>query len=171
MASIEIDESSPPRSIAFAQTLLRGVLGLILIAHGAQKLMQLGAFSAALVARFGVADADALALAYAVVGIELAAGVGLIVGWFTRFSAFVLVCSSALGFAMEYLRVGDVLAGQPGFELALVLASTGILFMFAGGGPLSLDTALRERRRRKAIERDAIWSQPPYVLPAQHVSD
>jgi hypothetical protein len=35
--------------------------------------------------------------------------------------------------------------------------------MIVGGGPLSLDTVLRERRRLKAIEKDAIWSQPPYV--------
>ena len=169
MASIEIDESPPAKSVTAGQTLLRALVGGILIAHGAQKLTQLGAFSDALIARFG--NMDAQTLAYAVAGIELAAGVGLALGWFTRFSAFALVCASALAFAMEYLRVGGAVAGQPGIELALVLVGVGTLFVFAGGGPLSLDLVLRERRRRKAIQDDAIWSRPPYVSTAQRVTD
>ena len=167
----DIDETSPTRSVAFAQTLLRSVVGLILIAHGAQKLAQIGVFSAALTARFAIPDADANAIAYASAGIELAAGAGLIFGWFTRVSAFILVCASALAFAMNFVRMGTMPADRTGFELTFVLVSAGILFMFAGGGPISLDKALRERRRRKAIENDAIWSRPEYVSPAHHAAD
>lgn len=163
MARIEIDENPPALSITLSQTLLRALLGLILMAHGAQKLAQLDLLSHALVARFGLADGDARALAYAIAGIASAAGVGLVIGWFTRLSAFALASASGLAFATEYARGGGVLAGQAGLELALVLIGAGILFVFAGGGPLSLDALLRERRRVKAIEKDAIWSQPPYT--------
>jgi putative oxidoreductase len=168
MATIEIDESTQPRSVTLAQALLRSVVGGILIAHGAQKLAAIAAFSDTLVQRFGVMEAEALA--YAVAGIELAAGAGLVLGWFTRFSGFVLVCASALAFTLEYLQAGNVHAVQTGLELGLVLVGIGTLFMIVGGGPLSLDTSLRERRRLKAIENDAIWSRPPYV-PAHPVAD
>ena len=166
MARIEIEESSPARSVTLAQLLLRSVVGGILVAHGVQKLAVIGAFADTLLERFGVVDAELLA--YAVAGLEIAAGVGLVLGWFTRFSAFVVVCASALAFALAYLPVGNVQAVQTEVELGLVLVSLGALFMITGGGPLSLDTVLRERRRLKAIENDAIWSQPPYV-PVQHV--
>jgi putative oxidoreductase len=167
MASIEIDESPPAKSITFGQTLLRSVVGLILVAHGAQKFMQVGSFADALVERFG--NMDAQGLAYTVAGIELAAGVGLVLGWFTRLSAFVLVAASALAFVMAYVGFGGT--AQDSYELALVLATAGSLFVIAGGGPLSMDTALRERRRRKAIQNDEIWSRPPYVGTAHHATD
>jgi len=171
MPRIDIDESSPAKSVTFARTLLRSAVGLILIGHGAQKLAQLAAFSGELSTRFGLSGADAHVLAYAAAGIELAAGAGLILGWFTRFSAFVLVCASAWGFALEFAQGGSVLRVSPGLELAVVLVCVGTLFMFTGGGALSLDAALRERRWRKAIENDAIWSRPEYVGPGRHAAD
>jgi uncharacterized membrane protein YphA (DoxX/SURF4 family) len=167
----DIDENSPTKSVAFAQTLLRSVVGLILIGHGAQKLVQIAAFSATLTARLAIPVADADAIAYAAAGIELVAGAGLILGWFTRLSAFTLVCASGLAFALDFLRVGALHADRTGFELTFVLVSAGILFMFAGGGPISLDKALRDRRRRKAIENDAIWSRPEYVGTGHHAAD
>lgn len=167
---IEIDEDSPAKSVTFGQTLLRGAAGLILVGHGAQKLAQLGVLATALSARLELADADARVVAYALAAIELAAGAGLILGWFTRVSAFVLFASSAAAFATEYARVGAQ-AGRTSFELAVLLLAAGILFMAAGGGSLSLDRALRERRRRRAIERDPTWSRPPYVASAHHSAE
>jgi uncharacterized membrane protein YphA (DoxX/SURF4 family) len=162
MALIEIDEDSPRKSVTTAQTFLRVLVGLIVALHGAQLLMQLDQLSAALTVRFGLAAADASSLAYAIAGIELAAGAGLVLGWFTRGSAFVLICSSAPALAGA-LRAPNPMTLVPRLELALMLIGVGVLFVMAGGGRLSLDWALRERRRRKAIQRDAIWSQPPYV--------
>jgi putative oxidoreductase len=163
VARIEIDENPPALSITLSQTLLRWLLGLILVAYGVQKLTHLGTLSDALAARSGLAGADAQGLVYAIAGIALAAGAGLILGWFTRFSAFVLVCANGLAFALELSRSKGAFVGQASLELPLVLISAGILFVFAGSGPLSMDAILRERRRLRAIEKDAIWSQPPYV--------
>ena len=162
---IEIDEDSPAKSVTFAQSLLRGATGLILLGHAVQSLAQLGTLTAMLAARLGLAESDAQLLAYAGTGIELAAGVGLILGWFTRFSAFVLFASSAATFAAEYARLGAH-AGRTSFELAVMLLVSALVFMIAGGGPLSIDKALRERRRRRAIERDPTWSRPPYISAA-----
>jgi hypothetical protein len=44
-----------------------------------------------------------------------------------------------------------------------LLASGAFYYLLAGPGPASLDVALRERARRKAIENDDIWLQHPYV--------
>src|SRR5690349_19638741 len=101
MALIETDEDAPRNSVTAALTLVRGMAGLIVVLHGAQKLMQLQLISAGLMRHFGLAAADANALAYALAGVELAAGIGLVLGWFTRGSAFVLVCSSAPALAQS----------------------------------------------------------------------
>jgi putative oxidoreductase len=170
MALIETDDDAPRNSVTAALTLVRGIAGLIVVLHGAQELMQLQQLSAALTSRFGLAAADANALAYALAGVELAAGIGLLLGWFTRGSAFVLVCSSAPALAQSP-RTLSLTAIPAALELALMLLAIGVLLMVLGGGRFSLDRALSERRRRKAIENDAIWSLPPYVGQLETQSD
>ena len=165
---IEVDDVSPDKSIVFGQTLLRCVAGAILIVHGAQKLVHSGALSAWLITRFELADADASLIAYLLAGVELAAGIGLVLGGLTRASAFVLAATSISVFASAYTRLGAILPGDSSFELASVLFAVSILLMATGGGQLSLDVALRRWRRRRAIEKDPTWSRPEYVTPAHH---
>lgn len=165
---IEIDEVSPHKSIVFGQTLLRCVTGAILLLHGAQKIVHVGALSAWLITRFELTDADASLIAYVLAGVELAAGIGLVLGGFTRAAAFVLAATSISAFASEYTRLGAVIPGDTSFELATLLFAVSILLMASGGGRLSLDVALRQWRRRRAIAKDPTWSRPEYVTPAHH---
>jgi putative oxidoreductase len=164
MKRIEIDEYPPAKSITFSQTLLRCAVGAIMLAHGVNKLHGLAAYRNSLIERFGMLDAEVLA--YGVIALELAAGAGLIFGWFTRSSAFFVACSSAFAFALEYLRTGFY-GDRSGFELPVLLFTAGLVFLFAGGGRLSLDVVLRERARRKAIQNDDLWLYPPYVGAAR----
>lgn len=160
MPRIEIDEYVPTRTVAMGLTLLRAVTGALLVMHGIFRLLQVDVPGEAWIQHFDGVDTDMLTRVVA--GLELAAGAGLVFGWFTRLCALVLICRSAIALATHYQSIG--MSGAPGeFELPLVLFSSAILFCCTGGGPLSLDSLLRERARRKAIEDDSIWLRPPYV--------
>ncbi|MEY4577551.1 MAG: hypothetical protein RL701_2254 [Pseudomonadota bacterium] len=167
MKSIDIDASRPSKDAILGQTMLRLVSGGLLALHGAHKWLAHVALSHALsgqFADFGVDGETGDALAYALSGIEIAAGIGLIFGRFTRTSALMLIVSTALGVAAEQLHLP--LFASSGVEQPLLLTCVGLFFLLVGGGPASLDTAFRERARRKAIQNDPIWTQPPYVANA-----
>jgi hypothetical protein len=64
----------------------------------------------------------------------------------------------ATAYTSGALRVGA-------FEYPLLLAAIALVFFILGGGRVSVDRVLSERARRRAIEADERWSQPPYVAP------
>jgi putative oxidoreductase len=164
MSSIELPEDySQPARVTVAQTLLRITLGLILIGHGASRMVGLEAWQDELAERFSLLEPAAFA--YTMVAIELLGGVLLMFGWLTRVGAFALFCSVAGSVALEVVRLpqGGHVLDHTVFELPLVLAVGALFFLLAGGGPGSLDVVLRDRARRKAIENDNIWLKHPYV--------
>jgi putative oxidoreductase len=154
---IEFEEPQPV-STTMGQTLLRVVVGVIMAAHGWQKMMDFGAWQSQ-VASLGIPMPEIAApLALAA---ELLGGLGLIFGLFTRLAAFGVFCNMAVAIATVHLHKG-LFAKDGGFEFPLVLAAAAVFFIATGPGPLSLEAFMRKRARRRAIERDATWSQPPY---------
>ena len=165
MTRIELSEDSTPSpSHTVGQTFLRAALGAVLLAHGVQRLLTFERWQDELASRFALLEPSTAA--HVLIGMELAGGVGLIFGWFTRLSSLALFGSACVAFALELARQGGIV--QPaGFELATLLGVTAFYFLLAGPGPASFDAWLRERARRRAIENDEMWLSYPYVAPLE----
>jgi putative oxidoreductase len=159
MTRIEIDEFEPRATLVVGQTLLRVVVGFVLVAHGAQKAIDLPAFQAQL-AQLSLPSPEVLAPIVA--GAELFGGVGLIFGLLSRLAAFAAIAATGLTVFMLAARQG-LLDAPEAIELPGVLLAAALMFLLAGGGSVSADALMRKRARRRAIERDEIWSKPPYV--------
>jgi uncharacterized membrane protein YphA (DoxX/SURF4 family) len=150
---IDFEGKAPDRSVALGQTLLRMIVGTLLATHGVMRVLKLDVPGEAWIQHYS--DLNVEWLTRCVAFVEIAAGAGLLVGWFTRLCALVLLCRSAIALATHYQVIGLPIA--PGeFELPLVLLASALPFCFAGGGPLSLDVILRERASRKAFEEKSL---------------
>lgn len=116
-------------------SVLRLVVGLVLLQYGTAKL-------------FGWPDVEMfedlkwLSL-FGIAGMfELVGGTLLILGLFTRPTAFILSGEMAAAYFIEHLPHGffPILSGG---DLAVTLCFTFLYLAFAGGGPWSLDALLR----------------------------
>lgn len=123
-------------------TLLRMVVGLLLLQHGGQKLFGwFGGFggvpgaTAPLVSQMGLAGA-----------IEFLGGTALLLGLFTRPAAFLLSGLLAVAYFQVHQPKGLMPIQNHG-ELAVVFSFICLFLAAHGGGALSLD-ALRQRPRR-----------------------
>ncbi len=136
---------------AGAITLLRVVVGVIMIAHGWQKLMDYGSWHAQIV-QLGIPLPD-VAAALGLAG-ELLGGLGLVLGCLTRIAAFGVAATMAVAIVTVHIDNG-LLMKNNGFELPLVLLCAALYFLAAGAGPLSVDAliGLGARRRAKLEER------------------
>ena len=120
----------------FALTLLRVMTALLLLQHGTQKLFSFPSERpggpAALFSLSGLAGV-----------LEFAGSALLLVGLFTRPVAFVLSGLMAVAYFMAHAPK-DFYPVINGGELAVLYCFVFFYFVFAGGGPISLD-ALRGR--------------------------
>jgi len=160
MTRIELAEDyAQPARVTVGHTLLRIAIGAILIAHGVQRLLTFGLLQDELAVQFALLEPTTPA--QVLIGIELAGGFGLVLGWFTRVSALGLIASISVSVALELTH--GVPQNLHVFELPTLLGISGMYFLLAGGGPVSLDEWLHARRRRKAIQNDETWLKHPYV--------
>jgi putative oxidoreductase len=156
MRHITIEEP-PPLSLTLAMTLLRSVAAIAVMAYGWQNWQHLAHWQQQL-ARYGILTPEVVPRW--ALGAVLLFGFGLTLGWATRLWSFGLLCAEIAFLATAYtagsLRVGT-------FEYPLLLAAVALLLVITGGGRISVDHALFERARRRAIEADERWSLHPYV--------
>ncbi len=121
---------------------LRMVAGSLFIAHGVQKV-------------FGVPAAAAPVELFSLIGfagvLELVGGGLLIVGLFTRSTAFILSGLMAAAYFMAHAPAG-FLPIVNGGELAVLYSFLFLFFTFAGPGRFSLDGLLA----RRSIESGSI---------------
>ena len=123
-------------------TLLRVAVGLILVAHGAQKLMDpMG--TAAAFANMGLPFPE-LSVWLAIAG-ELAGGLGLMVGFLTPIAALGPVCTMLV--AILFVHAGNGLfASNNGWEYPLTILLVSAFFVVRGAGPISVDAMLKKAR-------------------------
>jgi putative oxidoreductase len=123
----------------------RVLLGIVLVAHGLQKLVTdgLGATSAAF-GSMGVPLPPVSAF-YAMVA-ELGGGLLLLVGFVTTVAAG-LVALDMLGALLLVHVQNGVFVNQGGWELVGLIAVVALLVAAVGGGRYSLDGVLAARRR------------------------
>lgn len=162
---IEIEEPAPVAT-TLAQTHLRVVLGIIMAAHGWQKVVGYDAWRSQ-VAELGVPLPE-IAAPLAVAA-ECLGGLGLVFGLLTPIAALSVFGVLATAIATVHLQHG-LFQEDGGFEHPLMAAAAALFVLAVGPGPISLDTWLRRRARVRAIQRDEIWTRPPYRPVAEEDS-
>jgi len=131
---------------------LRVTLGLVMLPHGAQKL--LGWFGGSgFVGTMGFFTEQMhipAGLAFLVIMGESFGSLGLIVGFLTRFSAFGLLCIMPGAIFMVHWPHGFFMnwfgkqAGE-GFEYHLLVIGMSVALLIAGGGKWSVDGAIAKK--------------------------
>jgi putative oxidoreductase len=129
--------------LSTALAIVRVVVGIVFIAHGAQKIFTFG-FA-------GVTDAFAQ-MGIPLPGItgplvalvEFFGGIALVIGLLTRLAALGLAINMLSAILLVHLPAGFFLPN--GYEFALTLFATSIALMIAGPGEYSVDAGIGRRR-------------------------
>lgn len=126
------------RDIAY--TLLRIVVGIILLAHGWTKVGTYGvAGVSGLMAKNGLEPATAFAVA--AMFLETVGAICIIIGLFTRFFAAALAIEMLIGLLAVHLKAGFS-AASGGYEYILLIGIVMFAVAIRGGGPYSVDHAI-----------------------------
>jgi putative oxidoreductase len=123
--------------------LLRTVVGIVFVAHGAQKLFGFGLDGVA--GAFAGMGIPLPALAGTVVTfVELLGGLALLAGLFTRWVALPLAFTMLVAMVAVHLPAGFFLPN--GVEFTLVLLAASALLALTGPGAFALDSLLGRER-------------------------
>ena len=131
---------APPR-MALGLTILRVIIGIVFIAHGAQKLFVfgihgvVGGFS-----QMGVPLPSITAPLVAIV--EFVGGIALVLGLFTRIAALLLAIDMLGAIVLVHFKGGFFLPA--GYEFALTLLAANIALAVSGPGDYAVDTRRRD---------------------------
>jgi putative oxidoreductase len=140
-------------STSLGLTVLRVVLGVVFIAHGAQKLAQGMPAVAQGFSGMGVPLAEVAAPVVA--GLELVGGVLLVLGIGTRVVAVLLAVDMVVAGALAHLSSG-FFAQDGGFEYVLVLATGSLALALTGPGRYSVDALVLHRSRGRRESREQV---------------
>ncbi|MBA2693690.1 MAG: DoxX family protein [Rubrobacter sp.] len=144
--------SSMGRFADFAPLVARVIAGIIMFAHGWQKLVGgPGAFGEGTLAALGVPLP--VLMGFVVTFVELVGGIFLILGFLSRISALVLTINLIVATLLVKVDLGLIAAEGAGAELDLALIAGFIVVLFVGPGKLSLDRMLGLDGGREAGRR------------------
>ncbi len=136
----------------FAPLVARVIAGIIMFAHGWQKLVGgPGAFGEGTLAALGVPLP--VLMGFVVTFVELVGGIFLILGFLSRISALVLTINLIVATLLVKVDLGLIAAEGAGAELDLALIAGFIVVLFVGPGKLSLDRMLGLDGGREAGRR------------------
>ena len=131
------------RLASLAPLAVRLIVGVIMLAHGWQKLTEMGPgnFGGQMLAGLGVPLP--VLMGYVVTFVEVVGGILLIVGFLSRLAALLLTIHLVVAVLMVKVNVG-LLSGSSGTgaELDLALIAGFLVILFAGPGRFSVDHAL-----------------------------
>jgi putative oxidoreductase len=136
----------------FAPLVARVIAGIIMFAHGWQKLVGgPGAFGEGTLAALGVPLP--VLMGFVVTFVELVGGIFLILGFLSRISALILTINLIVATLLVKVDLGLIAAEGAGAELDLALIAGFIVVLFVGPGKLSLDRMLGLDGGREAGRR------------------
>jgi putative oxidoreductase len=122
---------------------LRVVVGIVFVAHGAQKVFQYG--FAGVTQGFAQMGVPMPGIAGPFVALlELIGGAALIAGLLTRPIALLLAVEMLVAVLLVHLRAGFFLPN--GYEFALTLCAASLALALTGAGGFSLDALIAGRR-------------------------
>ena len=149
--------SLPPiaRFADFGPFILRVIAGIIMLAHGLQKIIEFGP------ANFGGVLADLgvplpVLMGYVVTFAELVGGILLIVGLLSRLAALMLAIEMVFTTLLVKVDIGLIASYSsrlPGAELDLALMAGFIAIFLLGPGKIALDYLLGIERPLYRVER------------------
>lgn len=116
---------------------LRVILGVIMIAHGKEKVFGGMAHHVQTVIHLGMPGW----MAYLSAGAEFFGGILVLAGLFTRFAALAICINMCVAIAGVHWKNG--LMGAGGYQFPISLAAIAFALIFFGGGPIALDTVWR----------------------------
>ena len=137
---------------AYGITLIRLMVGLIFLMHGAQKLFVFGhAGVTGGFTQMGIPMADLAA--WIVTLVEFGGGIALILGLGTRIVAIPLIVNMLGAITFVHLKNGFFLPNGYEFALTLLVVSAGLVL--TGSGALALDNLIGRARDARALETTA----------------
>lgn len=120
-------------------TVLRVAIGVVFMAHGAQKVFMFGHSGVeGMLAKLGVPFAPGMA--WVLMAVELVGGLALVLGAFTRLAAALIAIDMLVAFSLVHVKNGFFL--PMGFEYVMTLFSGLVALLLAGPGALALDEVL-----------------------------
>ena len=136
-------------------TILRILLGVVILPHGAQKLLGWfggGGFSASMSWFESSLHIPAIFALLAILA-ESVGAVALIAGFFTRVAALAISVNMAVAVALVHGKVGFFMnwngaAKGEGFEYHILAVAIGLALMTMGGGRWSVDGVIAKRLKR-----------------------
>ena len=131
------------RTQGWGLTVLRVVVGIVFLVHGAQKLFVFGFGGVAgLLEGLGVPAPGLFAVVVTVV--EIVGGIALILGLFTRIAAIMLAVDMLVATLTAHLPNG-FFAQNGGYEFTLLLLAASVALAVAGPGEAALDRVIAAR--------------------------
>ncbi len=119
-----------------ALSVLRIITGFLFVEHGMQKILNFPPSDKGTVVLLSLPGFSGI--------LELVGGALILVGLFTRISAFILSGEMAVAYFMVHAK-GGLWPIQNKGEIAVLYCFVFLYLFFAGGGPFSLDALIRKK--------------------------
>lgn len=137
------------KTLDYGLLLIRVALGVVMIAHGAQKLFTFG--YPGVVGGFTQMGMPMPGISAAlIIAAELGGGILMLAGLFTRFAGAAFAFAMAVAALKVHLAAGFFMPN--GYEFTMLLAAAALGIVLTGPGRLSIDALIARRRRTPAID-------------------
>ena len=137
------------KTLDYGLLVIRVVLGIIMVAHGSQKLFTFGhAGVTGAMTQMGL-PMPAVSAAL-IIAAEFGGGLLLIAGLLSRFAAAAIAFGMAVASIQVHLPNGFF--APNGYEFTLMLAAAGLGIVLTGPGRFSIDALIERRRQTPAVD-------------------
>ena len=143
------------KTLDYGLLLIRLALGIIMVAHGAQKLFTFG-YGGVVGGMTQMGLPLPQVSAALIIAAELGGGLLMLAGLFTRFAGAAFAFAMLVAATQVHLAAGFFMPN--GYEFTLMLALTALGITLTGPGRLSIDALITRGRRTPAA--DAYRAEP-----------